>query len=48
MQLSQRILVNDWNQARFIIIMMLVTVAALDFMSQRLRAKIVTTSELPA
>jgi phosphonate transport system permease protein len=41
MQLSQRILINNWDQACFIILMMLATVAVLDFLSGRLRAKII-------
>jgi phosphonate transport system permease protein len=41
LQLSQRILVNDWDQACFIIIMMLVAVAIIDFVSRRIRLKII-------
>jgi phosphonate transport system permease protein len=41
MQLSQRILVNDWDQASFIIIMMLVAVAVLDFGSRQIRRGII-------
>lgn len=42
MQLSQRILINDWDQACFIILMMLATVAVIDFLSRRMRAMIIT------
>jgi len=41
LELSQQILVNNWDQALFIIIMMLVTVAIIDFLSRRIRAKII-------
>lgn len=41
MQLSQRILVNDWDQACFIIIMMLVTVAVLDLGSRQIRRRLI-------
>ncbi|HVW92525.1 MAG TPA: phosphonate ABC transporter, permease protein PhnE [Devosia sp.] len=38
LQLSQEILVNNWDQACFIIIMMLVAVGVIDFISRRIRA----------
>ncbi len=41
LQLSQQILVNNWDQALFIIIMMLVAVAIIDFISRRIRLKII-------
>ena len=48
MQLSQRIFINDWDQASFIIMMMLVTVAIIDLLSRRLRARIITGRGLSA
>ena len=48
MQLSQRILINDWDQACFIILMMLATVAIIDFLSRRIRARIITERGLQA
>ncbi|MDL2400080.1 phosphonate ABC transporter, permease protein PhnE [Rhizobium mayense] len=41
LELSQQILVNNWDQALFIIIMMLVAVAIIDFISRRIRLKII-------
>jgi phosphonate transport system permease protein len=41
LELSQQILVNNWDQACFIIIMMLVAVAIIDFISRRIRLKII-------
>ncbi len=41
LQLSQRIFINSWDQACFIIIMMLVTVAAMDIVLGRLRRQLV-------
>lgn len=48
MQLSQRIFINDWDQACFIIMMMLATVAIIDFLSRPIRARIITGRSLPA
>jgi phosphonate transport system permease protein len=42
MQLSQRILINSWDQACFIILMMLAAVAVLDFLSGRVRRQIIS------
>jgi phosphonate transport system permease protein len=39
MQLYDRIRVNNWDEVAFIIIMILVTVAIIDFFSKRLREK---------
>jgi len=41
LQLSDRIRINNWQAAAFIILMILVTVAAIDFLSRRLRMKII-------
>lgn len=41
LQLSQQIFVNNWDQALFIIIMMLVTVSIIDFISRGIRRKII-------
>jgi phosphonate transport system permease protein len=41
LQLSQQILVNNWDQACFIIIMMLVAVGIIDLISRRIRQKII-------
>lgn len=40
LELSQRIFVNDWDQACFIIMMMLVTVAAMDIVLGRIRRRL--------
>jgi phosphonate transport system permease protein len=48
MQLSQRILINNWDQACFIIMMMLATVAVIDFLSRRMRTRIITGRGLQA
>jgi phosphonate transport system permease protein len=48
LQLSQRILVNDWDQACFIIIMMLVAVAGLDFLSRWIRMRVIAPRPAPA
>jgi phosphonate transport system permease protein len=40
-QLSDRIRINDWNQVSFIIIMILVTVALIDWLSKNVRLRIV-------
>ena len=39
--LYEQIRVLEWGQASFLILMVLVTVAAIDFISQRLRAAII-------
>ncbi|HTJ59117.1 MAG TPA: phosphonate ABC transporter, permease protein PhnE [Devosiaceae bacterium] len=41
LQLSQQILVNNWDQACFIIIMMLVAVGVIDYFSRRIRRQII-------
>lgn len=41
MQLSDRIRINEWNDVSFIIIMILVTVAAIDYASGWLRGRII-------
>jgi phosphonate transport system permease protein len=41
LQLSQRIFINNWDQACFIIIMMLATVAAMDMVLGRVRRRLV-------
>jgi phosphonate transport system permease protein len=40
LQLSQEILVNNWDQACFIIILLLITVAAIDVIARRIRARL--------
>lgn len=40
LQLSDRIRINNWQQAAFIILMILVTVAVIDAISRRIRAKL--------
>lgn len=40
LQLSDRIRINNWQQAAFIILMILVTVAVIDALSRRIRAKL--------
>lgn len=40
LQLSDRIRINNWQQAAFIILMILVTVAVIDAVSRRIRAKL--------
>jgi len=41
LQLSDRMRVNNWDEAAFIILMILVTVAAIDFASKRLRTALI-------
>jgi phosphonate transport system permease protein len=41
LQLSDRIRINNWDEAAFIILMILVTVAVIDNVSRRLRMKII-------
>jgi phosphonate transport system permease protein len=41
LQLSEQIRVLEWNQVSFLILMVLITVAALDWISQRLRSAII-------
>lgn len=41
LQLSDRIRINNWQQAAFIILMILVTVAVIDAISRRIRARLV-------
>jgi phosphonate transport system permease protein len=41
LQLSEQIRVLEWQQVSFLILMILVTVAALDWISQRLRGVII-------
>jgi phosphonate transport system permease protein len=41
LQLSEQIRVLEWQQVSFLILMVLVTVAALDWVSQRLRGAII-------
>lgn len=41
LQLSDRIRINNWHEAAFIILMILVTVAVIDAISMRIRARII-------
>jgi len=41
LQLSDRIRINNWQEAAFIILMILVTVAVIDNISRRIRAKLI-------
>jgi phosphonate transport system permease protein len=41
LQLSDRIRINNWDEAAFIILMILVTVAVIDNLSRRIRMKII-------
>jgi len=41
LQLSDRIRINNWDEAAFIILMILVTVAIIDYLSRQLRMKII-------
>jgi phosphonate transport system permease protein len=41
LQLSEQIRVLEWQQVSFLILMILVTVAALDWISQRLRSAMI-------
>ena len=40
--LSDRIRVNNWDEAAFIIIMILITVFCIDLLSRRVRQKFIT------
>lgn len=46
--LSDRIRINDWDQVCFIVLMILVTVTAIDFLSRILRERLVGKQPLPA
>jgi phosphonate transport system permease protein len=41
LRLSERIQINAWDQVAYIIVLILITVAAIDFASQRLRARLI-------
>jgi phosphonate transport system permease protein len=45
--LSDRIRINDWDQVCFIVLMILVTVSAIDFLSRILRERLVGKQPLP-
>lgn len=45
--LSDRIRINDWDQVCFIVLMILVTVTAIDFLSRILRERLVGKQPLP-
>ncbi|MCG8544977.1 MAG: phosphonate ABC transporter, permease protein PhnE [Alphaproteobacteria bacterium] len=47
LQLSDRIRVNNWDEAAFIIIMILITVAIIDYLSKLLRLRIIAAGEQP-
>lgn len=48
LQLSDRIRINNWQEAAFIILMILVTVAVIDNLSGRIRLKLIRTRAQPA
>ena len=41
LQLSDRIRINNWDEALFIILMILVTVAVIDYLSERIRHRLI-------
>jgi phosphonate transport system permease protein len=41
LRLSERIQINAWDQVAHIIVLILITVAAIDFASQRIRARLI-------
>ena len=41
MRLSERIQINAWDQVAYIIALILVTVAAIDFVSKRVRTRLI-------
>jgi phosphonate transport system permease protein len=41
LQIAERIKVRHWDEVLFIILMILVTVAAIDFVSARIRARLI-------
>jgi phosphonate transport system permease protein len=41
LQIAERIKVRHWDEVAFIIILMIATVAVIDFLSSRLRAKLI-------
>ncbi|MEX2482579.1 MAG: phosphonate ABC transporter, permease protein PhnE [Gammaproteobacteria bacterium] len=47
LQLSDRIRINNWQEAAFIILMILVTVAVIDNLSRRIRMKIINADTGP-
>ncbi len=47
LQLSDRIRINNWDEAAFIILMILVTVAVIDNLSRRIRMKIIGQTTQP-
>jgi phosphonate transport system permease protein len=45
LQIAERIKVRHWDEVAFIIILMIATVAAIDFISSRLRARLIGTRD---
>ncbi len=45
LQLSDRMRINNWQEAAFIILMILVTVAVIDNLSRRIRARLIGTTQ---
>ena len=48
LQLSDRIRISNWDEAAFIILMILVTVAVIDNLSRRIRMKLINATTPPA
>ncbi len=42
LRLSERIQINAWDQVAYIIVLILITVAAIDFVSKRIRSRLIT------
>lgn len=42
LRLSERIQINAWDQVAYIIVLILITVAAIDFVSRRIRSRLIT------
>jgi phosphonate transport system permease protein len=45
LQIAERIKVRHWDEVAFIIILMIATVAVIDFISSRLRARLIGTRD---
>jgi phosphonate transport system permease protein len=41
LRLSERIQINAWDQVAYIIVLILITVAAIDFVSKRIRTRLI-------
>jgi phosphonate transport system permease protein len=48
LRLSERIQINAWDQVAYIIVLILITVAAIDFVSKRIRTRLISGRQIPS